>query len=113
LQPSLLRGRLIFFPLAMRLAAMVACLAALQLGAVASAASPLPLSKPSSEGFSESRLKRMNDFARELTHAGGYLGAVTLVARNGRLVDWSAYGHRDLAKTAPMRPDTIFRIYSM
>ncbi len=42
-----------------------------------------------------------------------YLGAVTLIARNGRIVDWRAYGHRDLARTAPMDPDAIFRIYSM
>ncbi len=50
---------------------------------------------------------------QDVTRSGEYVGAVTLVARNGRIVDWRAYGHRDLAKTAAMRPDSIFRIYSM
>lgn len=42
-----------------------------------------------------------------------YLGAVSLVARHGRIIDLHAAGHRDLARTVPMDPDTIFRIYSM
>lgn len=45
--------------------------------------------------------------------SGDYLGAVTLVSRNGAIVDWRAYGFSDLARSAPMRRDTIFRIYSM
>lgn len=47
------------------------------------------------------------------TESGQYLGGVTLVARRGKLVHWQAFGHRDLARTSPMRPDSIFRIYSM
>ncbi len=43
----------------------------------------------------------------------GYLGAVTLISRNGNIVDWRAYGHRDLARSSPMAIDSIFRIYSM
>ncbi|MFA6314315.1 MAG: serine hydrolase domain-containing protein, partial [Sterolibacterium sp.] len=45
--------------------------------------------------------------------SGDYPGAVTLISRNGRIVDWRTYGHRDLAKQLPMRQDSIFRIYSM
>ena len=45
--------------------------------------------------------------------SGDYLGAVTLISRNGRIVDWRTYGHRDLAKKMPMTQDSIFRIYSM
>ena len=55
----------------------------------------------------------MHDFAHGLTKSGGYLGAVTLIGRNGRIVDWRAYGHLDLGRTAAMQPDAIFRIYSM
>ena len=43
----------------------------------------------------------------------GYLGVVTLVARNGQVVDVQAQGHRDLARREPLRADAIFRIYSM
>ena len=48
-----------------------------------------------------------------IVESGDYLGAVTLVSRNGMIVDWRAHGHRDLAKKMPMTKDTIFRIYSM
>ena len=49
----------------------------------------------------------------EVTRSGQYLGAVTLVARNGRNVDRRAYGFSDVARTSPMDVDAIFRIYSM
>ncbi len=45
--------------------------------------------------------------------SGEYLGAVSIVARQGRIVDLHAAGNRDLARTKPMEPDAIFRIYSM
>lgn len=45
--------------------------------------------------------------------SGEYLGAVALIAWHGAIVDLDSTGHRDLARTAPMDPDTIFRIYSM
>src|SRR5436309_3277596 len=50
---------------------------------------------------------------QQATDSAGYLGAVTLVMRHGRVVDWRAYGNRDLARSAPMPRDAIFRIYSM
>jgi CubicO group peptidase (beta-lactamase class C family) len=52
-------------------------------------------------------------FVQGEVDSGRYLGAVTLVSRAGRIIDWHAYGHRDFARTSPMRADTIFRIYSM
>jgi CubicO group peptidase (beta-lactamase class C family) len=45
--------------------------------------------------------------------AKGYLGAVSLVWKDGATVQSQAYGYRDLARTSPMRKDSIFRIYSM
>ncbi len=38
---------------------------------------------------------------------------MALIARNGKIVDRVAYGHRDLARTTPIDFETIFRIYSM
>lgn len=58
-------------------------------------------------------LDRLSTFMQSATDANGYLGAVTLIARDGEVVDWRAYGHRDLARTQPMPRDAIFRIYSM
>lgn len=65
------------------------------------------------DGFSGARLDRLNMFMRSVTDSGEHLGAVTLISRNGRIVDWRAYGHRDLTKKSPMSQDSIFRIYSM
>ena len=55
----------------------------------------------------------MHALVREAIESGQYLGAVTLVSLNGRIVDWRAWGHRDLARTAPQQPDDIFRVYSL
>jgi CubicO group peptidase (beta-lactamase class C family) len=40
-------------------------------------------------------------------------GAVTLVAREGKLIHSSVVGYQDIASRVPMRKDTIFRLYSM
>ena len=54
-------------------------------------------------------------YLRDMTAADGgrYLGAVSLVARDGVIVDVAAWGYRDLARTQPLKTDAIFRIYSM
>lgn len=50
---------------------------------------------------------------RDATGTDGYLGGVTLIAHDGRVVDVGTYGYEDLARKRPMRRDAIFRIYSM
>lgn len=66
-----------------------------------------------SQGFSPARLERLHAYMQGVIDRDEYLGAVTLVARGGKIVDFRAYGHRDLAKTSPMPLDAIFRIHSM
>jgi len=73
----------------------------------------MPATAPANEGFSAARLQRLDSFMQSVIDSGDYPGAVTLISRNGRIVDWRTYGHRDLAKQLPMRQDSIFRIYSM
>jgi CubicO group peptidase (beta-lactamase class C family) len=63
--------------------------------------------------FSAERLQRLEGFLHKATDAHGYLGAVSLVSSDGEVVQSQAYGYRDLARSAPMRTDSIFRIYSM
>ncbi|HUP31087.1 MAG TPA: serine hydrolase domain-containing protein, partial [Usitatibacter sp.] len=77
------------------------------------AGAALPRATPDSQGVSAARLARLHAYFDEAVASGAYLGAVTLVARHGRIVDWRAYGHRDLAKREAMKPESIFRIYSM
>ncbi len=75
---------------------------------------PLPPSSPDEAAvFSSERLQKLHVFMRETTSPEGYLGGVTLIAHRGRIVDWRAYGFRDLARREPMQRDDIFRIYSM
>ncbi|MGZ3184945.1 MAG: serine hydrolase domain-containing protein [Telluria sp.] len=76
-------------------------------------ASGLPAAPPAGAGIAPERLERLHGFFDGLTQRGAYLGAVTLIARGGKVVDWRAYGYRDLARTQAQRPDDIFRIYSM
>lgn len=96
----------------LRRAVLVAAVASCAVPALA-AESPLPAAAAGAEGFSAERLARLHGYLREATGGEGYLGAVALIARHGRIVDWRAYGYRDLARREPLRRDAIFRIYSM
>jgi CubicO group peptidase (beta-lactamase class C family) len=97
------------------LATCLLCLVAAPaaLAASTAATSPLPQVRAETQKMSSARVQRLHDYLRQATTADGYLGAVSLVARNGRIVDWQAYGQRDLARSKPMSRDSIFRIYSM
>jgi CubicO group peptidase (beta-lactamase class C family) len=74
---------------------------------------PMAAATPEPPGVSAARLQRLHDYMGHATDAHGYLGGVSLLMRDGRIVDWQAYGYRDLARREPMRKDAIFRIYSM
>jgi len=66
-----------------------------------------------SEGVSAERLARISTAMRTEVDKGTFPGAVTLVARNGRVVHFEATGFLDAAKTKPMTKDAIFRLASM
>jgi CubicO group peptidase (beta-lactamase class C family) len=89
------------------------CTLALAFAGQAAAVPALPAATPQSQGMTAERIARLHTFMQGAIGRGEYLGAVTLVARNGKIVDWSAYGYRDLARQEKMAPDSIFRIYSM
>lgn len=76
-------------------------------------AQPLPLSSPEKEGFSKERLERLHRSFEALTKTNTPPGAITMVVRDGHIVDWRAYGLRDVESKRPMEKDTICRIYSM
>lgn len=59
------------------------------------------------------RWQRLDDFLQRSTAADGYPGAVAVVEVDGRGAFHGSRGHADLARTRPMREDSIFRIYSM
>jgi CubicO group peptidase (beta-lactamase class C family) len=73
----------------------------------------IAFAKPEDVGLSRERLGLMQDaLAREIDD-GNLPGAVTLVARRGRIVHFKAIGTRDPASGAPIERESIFRIYSM
>ena len=69
--------------------------------------------KPESEGFSTERLERLHALIQQEIDQKQLAGAVTILARHGKIVEYRTYGLRDLASGAPMTKDTIFRDYSM
>ncbi len=104
----------------LRRSLVTALLLTLALSAVAAAkppaaapAPPLPLATPESQGMSSERLGRLHAEIDRFVSEGKYAGAVSLIARNGRVVDWQAWGKRDIEAGLPMEKDTICRIYSM
>ena len=73
----------------------------------------LPLVAPEQVGLSAARLDRVRTWMHGWVDSGKLAGMVTCVMRKGELAFAEVYGKADLARNKPMRPDTIFRIYSM
>jgi CubicO group peptidase (beta-lactamase class C family) len=73
----------------------------------------LPTARPESVGVSGERLTLLNDGIKSLVDQGRLAGAVTMVARHGKVIEFAAAGKRDIAANSPMQKDSIFRIYSM
>ena len=73
----------------------------------------LTLVKPESVGFSSERLERLHALIQDEVDAKHLGGAVTILARHGKVVEYRTYGQRDVATATPMTKDTIFRDYSM
>jgi CubicO group peptidase (beta-lactamase class C family) len=67
----------------------------------------------SAAGFNVEKLQTIPSMRRNAIDAGELPGVVTVVWRNGRVVQLNAVGRRDIERGLPMTPDTIFRIASM
>src|SRR5258708_20613624 len=87
-------------------------LAALAAGACGAGGAEADKADVLKEGCSASRLAAIGDKLRADGRAGRLPGAVILVARNGKLVYSEVIGEQDPKSHAPMRRDSIFRIYS-
>jgi CubicO group peptidase (beta-lactamase class C family) len=69
--------------------------------------------KPEDVGMSSDRLKRIDQMIQRRIDAGELTGAVTIVARKGKVVHLEAQGVMDLESKKPMTKDTMFRVASM
>src|SRR5665213_3352030 len=74
---------------------------------------PTPAS-PESAGMSKQAFDRLEAHIKErYIDAGRFPGSQLLVYRRGKVVHSAVQGFADLERKAPVKDDTIFRIYSM
>jgi CubicO group peptidase (beta-lactamase class C family) len=88
-------------------------LAALGLSVVTVSTASSPGVKPEDVGLSSERLQRISQMIARRIAAGEIAGAVTLVARKGKVAFESSQGVMDLDSKQPMTPANMFRIASM
>ena len=73
---------------------------------------PLSESSPQSVGMSEERLARIDNMLTQSIVKNQIPGAVALIARNGKIVYYKAFGMADNETKRNLKPDDIFRIAS-
>ncbi len=73
----------------------------------------LPLVAPEQVGLSAARLDRVRKWMNGWVDSGRLAGMTAVVMRKGELAFAETCGRADIERNKPMRPDTIFRIYSM
>ena len=76
------------------------------------AADGLPVATPESAGVSSERLKRLDAVMDEYVRDRKIAGAVTYLARHGKIVQQRAYGMQDVESGRRMDTGTLFRIAS-
>ena len=89
--------------------------AAPEKAAAKSAAKPAAVKPPSDlvEGMSRARLARIGPSMKEQIDKNIFPGAVTLVARHGKVVHFETHGFADAGKSVPLKKDALFRLASM
>jgi len=68
--------------------------------------------KPETVGFSNERLKRIDENINAWLKDGRLNGCVALIIRNGKIVYNKSFGYDDLEKTKPIQVNNIYRIAS-
>lgn len=68
--------------------------------------------RPETVGMSSERLGRLDRLMQMYIDSGRQAGAAVLIARNGKIVHYKAYGYDKLAQKTPLKRDAIFRIAS-
>jgi len=72
----------------------------------------IPVVAPEKVGMSSERLERLNKVMNDYVRQGKMPGAVTLIARRGKIAHFQTYG-MDIGAKKQMQKDTMFRIASM
>lgn len=72
----------------------------------------LPIAEPESVGMSSDRLNRLTETLKTYVNEDRLAGAVTIIARRGKIAYLEAIGKRDIEAGDPMQKNSIFRIAS-
>src|SRR3979490_2873764 len=97
----------------LRLSTVLIALLAVRVVAAPPAPAVPTVSKAEEVGFSPERLPRIRKAVGRHIDTKDVSGAVTLVARRGRVVHFEAQGLSDIESDNPMLKDSIFRLASM
>ncbi|HLM66159.1 MAG TPA: serine hydrolase domain-containing protein [Longimicrobium sp.] len=96
----------------LRTAAAISCMGAL--GSCAASRTPaLPMARAETLGLSQAALDGIDPALQAFVDSGKVSGNHGVITRHGRIRYERTFGRMDLARGTPMRPDAIFRIYSM
>tara|TARA_B110000858_G_scaffold194218_1_gene248183 strand:- start:35062 stop:36324 length:1263 start_codon:yes stop_codon:yes gene_type:complete len=85
----------------------------LSTASIAWAAEGLATAKPESVGVSGERLQRIDEYFQRFVDDDQIAGAVSIVARHGKVIHHSAVGLKYREENIPMTTDTIFSLMSM
>jgi CubicO group peptidase (beta-lactamase class C family) len=96
-----------------RLVVILAAVAAFTLPLAAGAGAVGSAGKAEEVGLSSDRLGRIREAVKRHIDAGSLPGAVTLVARRGKIAHFETHGVIDVESKRPMLRDAIFRLASM
>jgi CubicO group peptidase (beta-lactamase class C family) len=72
----------------------------------------LTIARPEASGFSQERLKKLDENIQSWVQDPRLNGCVALVIHKGNIVYHKAFGFNDPEKKQPIRPDDIYRIAS-
>src|SRR5688572_33263803 len=75
--------------------------------------SALPTAAPQSVGFAPDLPAKMDAAMQGLIDSKHVAGIVSLVARNGKVAQYHAYGFQDLDRQTPIKTNTIANVYLM
>ena len=73
----------------------------------------IPTAKPESVGMSSEKLAKVTEVMKTFVAEKKVAGVTTIVVRKGKVVFFESVGKREIEADTPMKPDSIFRIYSM
>jgi CubicO group peptidase (beta-lactamase class C family) len=82
-------------------------------GAERAATIDMNVMKPEAVGFSAERLENFHALMQGVVDRKELPGAVTILARHGKVIDYRVYGVKDLESGAKLEKDSIFRDFSM